>query len=196
MTLYCENSLQISIIYRDENDIDKKFTTKNVPVDIICEETQRTGKYIYQLAVSGYTGNCQPIGDRAYKSTHIADSYTVGTGTPVSGYEQCAFYGIDFKIDSSVVSNSNVGSDWVIVQSPNPNYSKGGKQIVIKSQFGEEIFRQKVKDCDFKISCGDDCPDGQMKCKCDSYPGYCCVSCNEIISGINSATATLRGIKS
>lgn len=44
------------------------------------------------------------------------------------------------------------------------------------------------------VTCDDECPPGYMKCECNSYPGYCCISCSEIRSGINNATALLRGI--
>lgn len=27
---------------------------------------------------------------------------------------------------------------------------------------------------------GDDCPDGHLKCMCNTYPGYCCIPCSQI----------------
>lgn len=38
------------------------------------------------------------------------------------------------------------------------------------------------------------CPAGHLKCKCDAYPGYCCIPCKEIKSGIADAREMLRRI--
>ncbi len=46
----------------------------------------------------------------------------------------------------------------------------------------------------FDVACSGKCPDGYIECKCDAYPGYCCIPCSEIRGGIAAATAALRGI--
>lgn len=68
--------------------------------------------------------------------------------------------------------------------------------------FGLKIYNQQnsligkfpVKNCDYKITCDDDCPDGHLKCECSAYPGYCCIPCNEIKLGIQSITAAVRSV--
>lgn len=45
----------------------------------------------------------------------------------------------------------------------------------------------------FKVAC-EGCPEGTIKCECDSYPGYCCVSCSELKTNIAGITATVKTI--
>ncbi|OCQ98964.1 hypothetical protein BCD64_23280 [Nostoc sp. MBR 210] len=58
-------------------------------------------------------------------------------------------------------------------------------QIFSKFYPGEE--EPKVE-----VACDDNCPQGQMKCKCDKYPGYCCIPCNSVVPKINNLAAKLR----
>ena len=34
--------------------------------------------------------------------------------------------------------------------------------------------------CNYTVACGEECPEGFLKCESTSYPGYCCISCNEL----------------
>lgn len=52
---------------------------------------------------------------------------------------------------------------------------------------------QGICPCTFSVSCGD-CPEGTMRCECAGYPGFCCIPCNELKSGIRSITNYVRSI--
>ncbi|MCC5625111.1 hypothetical protein LC574_29075, partial [Nostoc sp. CHAB 5715] len=45
---------------------------------------------------------------------------------------------------------------------------------------------------DFKVSCGDECPEGFCKCPIPEYPGYCCLDCASIAASIRAITNGLR----
>ena len=44
----------------------------------------------------------------------------------------------------------------------------------------------------FTVACGDNCPDGYMRCEKPEYPGYCCIPCDEIRNGIVAAISEIR----
>jgi hypothetical protein len=46
----------------------------------------------------------------------------------------------------------------------------------------------------YEVACGQECPDGYMKCPSNQYPGYCCVKCAEIKQGIISAKEAVRRV--
>lgn len=48
-------------------------------------------------------------------------------------------------------------------------------------------------DGNYKVSCGDGCPEGFCKCPSPEYPGYCCLDCSAIAGSIHAITNELRG---
>lgn len=66
-------------------------------------------------------------------------------------------------------------------------------EIVITDETGE-IHREKLNEIPkYSISCDDDCPAGYVKGHSNRPPGYCCIPCEEIRSGLNTIKAMLRG---
>lgn len=46
---------------------------------------------------------------------------------------------------------------------------------------------------EYHIAC-EGCPDGFLKCSCNQYPGYCCISCSEVKTGLSNILADIRRI--
>lgn len=92
----------------------------------------------------------------------------------------------------------------VIDDSPRVNYyalgscsscSGNGCTISISSN-GKVLFTDTGScPCTFTIACGNQCPDGTIRCQCQSYPGYCCIPCGDIEGRIERLTALVRSIK-
>ncbi len=192
--LYCEGKTKAIIKYVASSGQEIKHEFLQVPIEIDCADVPRTGRFIYTVRASGYNfGTCTPIGDRAFGLTVVADSYAISSAPPLGGYETCIFNDYNFYIATEKVNTFLGTSDAIITSIANPNYSPGGKYLTIKFQ-GSEIFKTQVKNCDYSVTCDDECPEGYLKCVIPEYPGYCCIPCDDIKSGIIGITAILKGI--
>ncbi|WP_218964710.1 hypothetical protein [Nostoc linckia] len=47
-------------------------------------------------------------------------------------------------------------------------------------------------DGNYKVSCGDECPEGFCKCPSPEYPGYCCLDCTATAASIHAITDDLK----
>ncbi|MBW4677840.1 MAG: hypothetical protein KME52_28745 [Desmonostoc geniculatum HA4340-LM1] len=101
---------------------------------------------------------------------------------------------LDFFIGTDKIASGVWCVDYQVTLEANPNYNNGKRELVVTGTSGREYLRVEVSDCNYIVTCDDNCPPGHIKCECDSYPGYCCIPCSEIRSEISSATATLRRI--
>lgn len=79
----------------------------------------------------------------------------------------------------SVISIKRADGKPDICDPPDPD--EGMCVITIKNSNGGEIYRKESK-CPIKhkVRCGDQCADGEIRCKKNSYPGYCCIDCDEL----------------
>lgn len=69
-----------------------------------------------------------------------------------------------------------------------------GKCKITISHLGKVLFQDTgLCPVKFNVSCDEDCPEGTIKCKSSSYPGYCCLPC-EIKSEIANVTAMVRSL--
>lgn len=194
MSLFCFGDSKATVYYKDESGNDAVFSTNNTPINVDCDNQVRTGKFIYTVAFTGYFfGTCNP-GNGNFGGEFIADSYTETPALPFTNYGTCFANKYEFFIDGNKTDEIKVTSDRTITSRLNPNYSKGGNHLIIKNAQGIEIFKRKVQSCDYRIACGNECPPNHIKCKCNSYPGYCCIPCSEVVGGIKSITAAVRGV--
>lgn len=70
----------------------------------------------------------------------------------------------------------------------------GGWTLTATNAIGQQIKRNYNQKPIFNVACGDNCPDGYLRCDCNEYPGYCCIPCSEIKGEIANAKALLRNI--
>ncbi|MHC5729980.1 MAG: hypothetical protein ACYTXY_38870, partial [Nostoc sp.] len=54
--------------------------------------------------------------------------------------------------------------------------------LIIKDASNNILLNVAVSECNYQISCGDECPEGYCKIDCETYPGYCCLNEAEIKS--------------
>ena len=183
----CPAGSETVIIYTSKAGVKTKFIANDSPVTIECVDKPRTGRFIYTVKSSGYIfGSCTPIGDRGYGLTVAADTYTNETPPPQPPYENCFFTTFKYFIGEEKVGEFLATSDYINTAVLNPDYSKGGKFLVVKNAQGNKIFEAEVKDCDHEVSCGDECPPGHIRCEHKAYPGYCCIPCQGTASKINN----------
>ncbi len=181
--MYCNAGDKATVNYTSKSGVKSKFITYNTPIDVECINQERTGRYIYTINDFGYTTNCESSGQR-FTDTVIADSYQVSPTTNDGQYSNCPWYELSFYIGENKISSLKKTSRYSVSQTPNPNYNPGGKQLKVKNSQGTEIFKADVKDCNYTVACGDNCPEGFCKCPKNSYPGYCCLSCASTANAI------------
>ncbi|MBN3924004.1 hypothetical protein [Nostoc sp. NMS4] len=71
--------------------------------------------------------------------------------------------------------------------------SGGNSGLIIKDANNNILLTIPVSECNYQISCGDECPEGFCKCIIPEYPGYCCLDCTAIAASIREITNSLRG---
>jgi hypothetical protein len=62
----------------------------------------------------------------------------------------------------------------------------GGSRCHLEVRDREGRLFYQSDDCKYHVACGDECPDGYLKCECDTYPGYSCVPCGEYLSRLSA----------
>lgn len=75
----------------------------------------------------------------------------------------------------------------------NGNCTGNGYLVEVTDQ-GGRIFKKFFpgEQPKVEVACDDKCPPRQMKCKCEKYPGYCCIPCSSVVPKINNMAAKLR----
>jgi hypothetical protein len=58
--------------------------------------------------------------------------------------------------------------------------ASGNDGLVVKDANGNNLYVVAVSECNYSVSCDDDCPEGSHKCTHNKYPGHCCVPCQEV----------------
>lgn len=55
------------------------------------------------------------------------------------------------------------------------------------------IYEKQFTPCpEVEINCDDECPEGQLKCSSNKFPGYCCLPCKETANKIRELGAKLQ----
>jgi hypothetical protein len=191
--LYCVNAQKTTIDYFNKEGERKKFITAQGGVDVECIDSPRTGKYIFTVQDGGYNLDCSPQHQITYyTNTFIADSYTVSGGiSPYPNLTACSWTKLTFFIGDDISTTQNFPSAYQIAQVNNPDYSPGGKALIIKDSLGNQLFKANARDCNFIVNCNDECPEGSHKCTHNKYPGYCCVPCEETGDKLKNIASTV-----
>lgn len=62
-----------------------------------------------------------------------------------------------------------------------PDPDEGKCVITVKNSNGGIIYKKEA-DCPikYKVRCGDQCAEGEIRCESNQHPGYCCIDCGEL----------------
>lgn len=62
-----------------------------------------------------------------------------------------------------------------------PDPDEGKCIITIKDSNGKTVYvREDECPIKYKVRCGDQCAEGEIRCTSNQYPGYCCIDCGEL----------------
>lgn len=180
----CEGKSKATVTWKWQDEPEKQFESKKCPVNVTLTPVDTT-EYLHWLVknASGVT-IYEIFGVEAY----LYPNKTYGR------VDSPGQYLIEFKQTptSAFFTAALFNEPVTLEQTPS-----SGCRIDIYDDKGLAFTETQDKQCPtYKVKCDDDCNEGEMKCECSHYPGYCCIPCNQIASGITSATSTLKGIKS
>lgn len=106
----------------------------------------------------------------------------------------CGDFDFDRNTDGSL---TGPGCDITTIKTDNsrkcPTPLTGNRCSIEVKRNGIIIF-QDQGECpvSFEVICGEGCPSSTLKCPKSGYPGFCCVPCSEIKSGIRAITNHVR----
>lgn len=198
MTRYCENKSKATISF-SLNGRQQRIEVEPCPVDVeITQESTATDgvwstiKYAYTLEGQEYIdvvsawGAIEGIRESEGSIQLLCRGRDFPSGPNPSPFWEfvttisTAFIQLNPRIISIIRDDGQLVNDQQI--------------ITIKDINGNILYQKSGKVENLQVGCDEGCPDGYIKCEASVYPGYCCISCSEIKTGIASATAMVRSI--
>lgn len=179
------------------------FNVANAPICVEVANNSSTKKCwrFWGTSNNSVTFEHFACGDNAYYQSDASlinnGAWLVVDGVIQNGkgyfYWSGTFNGINYQRNLQQVttvqrqfSNSNSSGDC--------NCINASWELKIKDKDGNQIYQKLFNsNPDVKVNCNG-CPPNHIKCSCKAYPGYCCISCNEIKGGVASLVSALKGV--
>lgn len=185
---HCQKGEKAKVIYVKENGQEQQVIF-DAPVDVETFAGEKCWRYAgigddgvsYEHFQSGFTPEYRPRSPKGFwlymdgnqiNPTGVAAYYYV-SGTSITEVFQ--------RYKSASVSTGSCFS----------SSSRGLIKIAHPQGVFEDFYK---KDTQYLVSCGDECPEGFLKCDTSVYPGYCCIPCGEIKSEIAVMRSIIRGL--
>lgn len=208
---YCANANKATVEY-SVNGVNKTYTVESqslLPISIEVTNGYEKSQN-YQLSFNGNTittysftleAPAEVPRNEIPKIYLISgtwdDAGTVGTYTSNRNPGQIATYtggslliGAGYSIGGSV-ENILVPQCTINITL---NWQLDIEVLKIFDKNGNLIFQDKGKNIKLEnVACDDDCPPGQIKCKHNKYPGYCCIPCASTAAKINNLGSKAGG---
>ena len=215
---YCNVGVEAVIEYRFSGSAVKRYTTKQTPVEVVTSRISNsieelipgqdyqvrtiytdpnTGQTFIQSV--GASGQSLPIlkapvsrlefqvttdGTTSYLFLLMNDANNINARIQMGRLNGYSFNPIDlYKI-----------YDILPFPTPEDPDSLPGK-CKIEIKHNQKLLFSDVGSCPvkFAVACGEECPEGYLKCSSTNYPGYCCLQCEPLEKAIASLTTTVRG---
>ncbi|MBE9054166.1 hypothetical protein IQ243_28000 [Nostocales cyanobacterium LEGE 11386] len=205
---YCKDGDKPIVKYRFNGGKERIFKSEFAPIDIESKSVPVEGSSDYKS--QGYAINITAV-NGSPQDYRIVDHFTRTLGVQIGSFSpdsvflfvmQCGETSYlkrnpcDGELNKELgclarAYNLNPGGFTLNynVGCPNPNNTRCS--LVVKHK-GIIIFTDQGDcPCTFKVQCGK-CEDDEIECKKPIYPGYCCVKCSEMKSGIIAAKEDLK----
>ncbi|MDZ8240145.1 MAG: hypothetical protein RMZ69_23850 [Nostoc sp. ChiQUE01a] len=203
MTTYCSATDSIAIVTLTKNG--KAFQVKSTkpPLTINCK--------------SANNPDCTAVKVNYYRKDKNSNTNAISEGNysytlyaPILGMRILNEYDIQIHARGAVTSGicstarwytiASGGGNWKIVEARitditpiETNNLPNTKGVQIIDSTGAVIFDDNAVDCNWDVKCDEECPEGSHKCTHNKFPGYCCVSCQEVGNRLKNIAAQLRG---
>ena len=190
---YCQNAKKATVNY-SFNNINKTIRIEASPIDITTSSSQNNSSKCWRFSGQGryndffYDFFACGINPSWHDNGDFLQPYIDG------GFPFGSIFGVRYG-SGSVTAVTNDTDRKNSVKLGDCSACNANICTIVISNNGNTIFTDKGEcPCNFNVACGDDCPDGSIRCDCDSYPGYCCIPCDEVKGGIANITAMLRNV--
>lgn len=190
---YCKIGEKATITYYKESNYRETLVITNTPVDV---QFERIAGNCWRFFGTGddkfVSGGSRP--DQRY------EVFVNGNKPSYINNPSDARPGVRPVMDGNAVFPvgyyyiSDYGFQRVNSDTPTPGVLTGGScritgnevncVITISDSKGNTYKDNALCEKSFTVSCGDECPEGYCKCASTNYPGYCCLPCSEVKSGL------------
>jgi hypothetical protein len=203
MSNYCSATDSVAIVTLTKNG--KTFQVKSAkpPLTINCKSANNPD--CTPVKVSYYTK------EKNSNTNAISEgNYTYNLYAPISGIKIVGGQNIQIYSRGSTAFGScnlpswytiaSTGGNWKYIEARITNIEPiqinnlpNTKGVRITDSTGAIIFDDNTIDCDWDVKCEEGCPEGTHKCTHNKFPGYCCVSCQEVGDRLKNIASQLRG---
>ncbi|MBD2609450.1 hypothetical protein H6G81_34415 [Scytonema hofmannii FACHB-248] len=196
-TAYCQNSDSAVVSIKFQGSELETLRYDNAPICIVIDDSTTQNKCYRFAGKDIYNINFFEIFLCGTNPGYVA---AAGGVTPAFN-GVAVFGGGEYRYLSSTASITQVTGE--INRNPSTPYSAGDcagclisaetVKVTITDKNNNKLYEKSGVSPQIKVAC-DGCAPGEIKCACEAYPGYCCIPCSEIISGIKSVRATVRSL--
>lgn len=204
MTLYCDIGDKPKVIYRANGETkDSIYYSEVSPIDVtvVPYENPNLPGEIYAWNFSTALNPRSGLSELTFRAKGKLTDFKVGNliNTDTVNGQQIGNWSASFKDgDGNTISGSAVGyypgdtPQLVKLLVPGEKPPTDICQLIIKDSVGNQLFTASGKcPITYKVACGN-CPPGQIECKTNKHPGYCCIPCQSTASKINNLAAKVR----
>ncbi|MBW4689596.1 MAG: hypothetical protein KME40_32020 [Komarekiella atlantica HA4396-MV6] len=190
--MHCEGKQKGKVSLIDKG-ITKVIEINNPPFSVTCTPVDargRSGNLTYSYSGANPVSQCQnQTREIALYENETLEFRAVPDSTGYDGnrYQSWAVSPTGERLLNDAFS---IGCG-VITLSSTKFTPSGDNGLVVKDSNGNNLYVVAVSECNYKVSCNEDCPLGQIKCTHNKYPGYCCIPCKSTADKINNLA---RGI--
>ena len=208
---YCKLGEHVRVSYKFANEDEKAYETDKSPVEVSIKNVPtfqtknfKAGGFTvnFNSPNNFYGGVTLIVRDFYYQPEQIQYDYGL-PHTASFGYPGIDQHGIVFRpCENQPANYPDLPYGFVLGPVADLNtlkidLTRGCNKLVevekdkclleVRSTLSKEILFSVAGDCpcEYKVACGNNCPNGYLKCESSSYPGYCCISCNQIKSKVN-----------
>lgn len=192
---YCNGKSKgrVTFIYQK---VTNYFEVTKTPFDVTCTSKSNcgvSGNVVLTYTVPSLSGSYNYSFSGFQDETYFFKSKPAPTRTFFNNGLAWDLYGNCAGVERLILVDFSVDAGYPTITDKKFTATGAANQTIIKIYTNGQLIGQvPADDCNFSVGCDDGCPKGQMKCQCTSYPGYCCIPCNDIKSEIKSIVSTLR----
>lgn len=218
---YCLIGVEAQVLYT-LNGIQKKYITRQTPIDVVVVQLPLfppPGGGQNPNALYGVVYNLTPESARRQQGFGYSEA-GIGnvSGRITKAVIEYGYIGVNINRTPIYTQNFIVENDKGFKYSANlsPNGEFYGAYVVnrivrqdgvpeddpnkpkceIKVSYNGQLIHSDRGNCPipFEVICGEQCPEGYLKCASTNYPGYCCLPCAPIAAEIKAITSQVRSI--
>lgn len=199
---YCKAGEKATVNYSFKG-VEKSYAVaaNNTPIDVNTYQNRinATGNFNPQgFRLRYYSPNNRSTPDGAVLAYQIFPSLDYDYGVNYEGISvwNCGAFDFTRNPDGSL---NGAGCDISTIYTDNSMKCASpltGNRCSIEVKRNGIIIFQDQGECpvSFDVVCGEGCPTGTLKCPQSGYPGFCCVPCTEIATGIKAITTHVRSV--